>query len=123
MNHLKKFEEMDYLSSLKKQKELENEVNKGKLAEVESSRNSDHLRKLSSEIQQKSKFNSNFDERKELTHQVVQSIIQSELNKEDFLNFKQDLKDLLNRYPLNKLPKSGSSIYPLDNLPKVGIRQ
>jgi len=111
MNHLKKFEEMDYLSSLKKQKELENEVNRGKLAEIENSRNSNHLQKLSSEIQQKSNFNSNFDERKELTHQVVQSLIQSELNKEDFLNFKQDLKDLLSRYPLDKLPKSGSSIY------------
>jgi hypothetical protein len=53
----------------------------------------------------------NIEERQELTHMVIQSLIFSEQGKEGFDNFKNDLKQLLEKYPFDKLPRSGSSIY------------
>jgi hypothetical protein len=114
MKHLKKFEELDYLTILKKQRELEEELDKSRTQEIENRRKEisvQHSSKLSSETEKQSEMYRNLEERKELTHLIIQSLIFSEQSKEGFDNFKNDLKNLLNKYPLDKLPKSGSSIY------------
>lgn len=121
MKHLKKFEELDYLTVLKKQRELDQELDKARMQEIENKRkevSGQHLTKLSSDAEKQSEMQRNLEERRELTHLVLQSILYSEQKKDGFDNFKEDLKDLLNKYSLDKLPKSGSTIYPLDKLPK-----
>mgnify|MGYP000853210143 FL=1 len=114
MKHLKKFEELDYLTSLKRQRELEQELDKTRMQEIENKRkevSGQHLSKLSSETERQSEIQRNLEERRELTHLVLQSILYSDQKKDGFDNFREDLKDLLNKYSLDKLPKSGSSIY------------
>lgn len=121
MKHLKKFEALDYLTALKRQRELDQELDKSRMQEIENKRkemSGQHLSKLSSEAERQSAMDKNLEERKELAHLVLQSILYSEQKKDGFDNFKDDLKDLLNKYSLDKLPKSGSTIYPLDKLPK-----
>lgn len=110
MKHLKKFEDIDYLTMLKKQKELEDKMSAARDSEIERSRQSGYLSKLASDAQKSSQFEKNVEERKELTHLVVQALIYSEQNKSGFDDFKRDLKNLLNSYPLDKLPKSGVGV-------------
>ena len=81
MKHLKKFEDLDYRDLLAQQANLRDQMDK------------------------------NIEERQELTHMIIQSLIFSEQGKEGFDNFKNDLRQLLEKYPFNKLPRSGSSIY------------
>jgi hypothetical protein len=85
MRHLKKFEDLDHLQKLRQ--------------DMESNRAEQKL----------------MDERKELTHTVLQALIHSESKfKTGFENFRTDLKDLLSKYPIEELPKSGPSIYRKD---------
>lgn len=110
MRHLKKFEEMDYLTMLKNQKELEDKMSAARQSEIERNRQSEYLSKLASDSQRSKQIDKMVEERKDLTHFVVQSLIYSEQNRDGFDNFKEDLKNLLNSYPIDKLPKSGASV-------------
>lgn len=114
MKHLKKFEDLDYKELLAQQAKLRQELEKSKQEEMERMRkemSGKRLSELSAEAERSRKKEDTFKERQELTHLVVQSIIFSEQNKEGFDNFKNDLKELLDKYPLHALPKSGTSIY------------
>jgi len=114
MKHLKKFEDLEYKDLLAQQSKLRDEMEKSRLEEEKRRRSElsgNHLSKLSSDIEKNKQLNKNQEERQELTHLVVQSLIYSEQNKDGFDNFKNDLKQLLNNYSLDKLPRSGSSIY------------
>jgi len=114
MRHLKKFEDLDYKDILAQQAKFREEIEKSRLEEIERRRqelSGKHLSKLSSESERKSKMETMIQERQELTHLVIQALIYSEQNKDGFDNFKNDLKELLDKYPLDKLPRSGSSIY------------
>jgi hypothetical protein len=114
MRHLKKFEDLDYKSLLAQQSKLRDEMEKSRLEEIEKRRqeiSGKHLSQLSSETERKSKMEMTLQERQELTHLVIQALIYSEQNKDGFDNFKNDLKELMDKYPLDKLPRSGSSIY------------
>lgn len=114
MKHLKKFEDLDYKDLLAKQSELRGEMEKSRLEEIEKRRqelSGKHLSKLSSDNEKKDQMEKNIEERQELVHLVVQSLIYSEQKKDRFDNFKNDLKQLLNNYSLDKLPRSGNSIY------------
>jgi CHAD domain-containing protein len=110
MKHLKKFEDLDYLTMLKNQKELQNQMAAARESEIERSRQSGYLSKLASDSQRYLQIDKTIEERKEITHLVVQALIFSEKNKEGFDNFKNDLKNLLNNYPIDKLPKSGVGV-------------
>jgi len=110
MRHLKKFEDLDYLTMLKNQKELEDKMSLAKQSEIERNRQSGYLSKLTSDTQKSSQFEKTVEERRELTHLVVQSLIYSEQNRDGFDSFKEDLKNLLNSYPVDKLPKSGAGV-------------
>jgi hypothetical protein len=114
MNHLKKFEDLDYRELLAQQAELRDKMEKSRLEEIERRRqelSGKHLSKLSSDTERKTQMDKYLEDRQELTHLVVQSLIFSEQSKEGFDNFKNDLKELLEKYPLDKLPRSGVSIY------------
>ena len=114
MKHLKKFEDLDYRELLAQQAELRDKMEKSRLEEIERRRqelSGKHLSKLSSDTERKTQMNKYLEDRQELTHLVVQSLIFSEQSKEGFDNFKNDLKELLEKYPLDKLPRSGVSIY------------
>ena len=114
MKHLKKFEDLDYRELLAQQAELRDKMEKSRLEEIERSRqelSGKHLSKLSSDTERKTQMDKYLEDRQELTHLVVQSLIFSEQSKEGFDNFKNDLKELLEKYPLDKLPRSGVSIY------------
>ena len=114
MRHLKKFEDLDYKDLLAQQSKLRSEMEKARLEEIEKRRqeiSGKHLSKLSSETERKSKMEMTLQERQELTHLVIQALIYSEQNRDEFDNFKNDLKELLDKYPLDKLPRSGSGIY------------
>jgi hypothetical protein len=110
MRHLKKFEEIDYLTMLKNQKELEDKMSAARQSEIERNRQSGHLSKLASDSQRSQQIDKTIDERKELAHLVVQALIYSEQNKAGFDDFKRDLKNLLDIYPIDKLPKSGVGV-------------
>lgn len=110
MKHLKKFEDLDYLTMLKNQKQLQDQMSAARESEIERSRQSGYLSKLTSDAQKSSQFEKTVEERRELTHLVVQSLIYSEQNREGFDSFKEDLKNLLNSYPIDKLPKSGVGV-------------
>jgi selenocysteine-specific translation elongation factor len=79
-------------------------------SEIERSRQSGYLSKLTSDSQKSSQIDQIIEERRELTHLVVQSLIFSEQNKEGFDNLKNYLKNLLNNNPIDKLPKSGVGV-------------
>jgi len=114
MKHLKKFEDLEYKDLLAQQSKLRDEMEKSRLEEIEKRRkelSGNHLSKLSSDSEKNTQIEKNIEERQKLTHLVVQSLIYSEQNKDGFDNFKRDLKQLLNNYSLDKLPRSGSSIY------------
>jgi hypothetical protein len=114
MKHLKKFEDLDYRELLAQQAELRDKMEKSRLEEIERRRqelSGKHLSKLSSDTERKTQMDKYLEDRQELTHLVVQSLIFSEQSKEGFDNFKNDLKELLEKYPLDKLPRSGVSIY------------
>ena len=114
MKHLKKFEDLDYRELLAQQAKLRDELEKSRLEEVERRRqelSGKHLSKISADTEKRSQMDKILAERQELTHLFIQSLIFSEQNKEGFDNFKNELQELLNKYPLDKLPKSGSSIY------------
>ena len=114
MKHLKKFEDIDYRELLAQQAELRDKMEKSRLEEIERRRqelSGKHLSKLSSDTERKTQMDKYLEDRQELTHLVVQSLIFSEQSKEGFDNFKNDLKELLEKYPLDKLPRSGVSIY------------
>jgi hypothetical protein len=114
MKHLKKFEDLDYRELLAQQAKLRDQMEKSRLEEIERRRqelSGKHLDKLSSDTERKTQMDKTLEERQELAHLVVQSLIFSEQNKEGFDDFKNDLKQLLEKYPLDKLPRSGASIY------------
>jgi hypothetical protein len=114
MKHLKKFEDLDYKELLAQQSKLRDELEKSRLEEIEKRRqelSGKHLSKISSDVEKRSQMDKVLAERQELTHLVIQSLIFSEQNKDGFDNFKNDLRELLDKYPLDKLPRSGSSIY------------
>lgn len=114
MRHLRKFEEIDYKELLAQQTKLRQELERSKQEEMERIRKEmtgKRLSELSAEAEKSRKKEDTLKERQELTHLVIQSIIYSEQNKDGFDNFKEDLKKLLNQYPLENLPKSGTSIY------------
>jgi len=114
MKHLKKFEDLDYRELLAQQAKLRDQMEKSRLEEIERRRqelSGKHLSKLSLDTERKTQMDKTLEERQELTHLVVQSLIFSEQNKEGFDDFKNDLKQLLEKYPLDKLPRSGASIY------------
>jgi hypothetical protein len=114
MKHLKKFEDLDYRDLLAQQANLRDQMEKSRLEDIEKRRqelSGKHLSKLSSDNDQKNQMDKNIEERQELTHMVIQSLIFSEQGKEGFDNFKNDLRQLLEKYPFDKLPRSGSSIY------------
>jgi hypothetical protein len=95
---------------LKNQKELEDKMSAARQSEIEKNRQTGYLSKLASDSQRTHQIDKMVDERKELTHLVIQALIYSEQNKDGFNNFKEDLKSLLNNYPVDKLPKSGSVV-------------
>jgi len=114
MKHLKKFEDLDYRELLAQQAELRDKMEKSRLEEIERRRqelSGRHLSKLSSDTERKTQMDKYLEDRQELTHLVVQSLIFSEQSKEGFDDFKNELKELLEKYPLDKLPRSGVSIY------------
>jgi hypothetical protein len=117
MKHIKKFEEIDYKELLAQQSRLRQELEKSKQEEMDRIRKEmtgKRLSELSAEAEKSRKKEDAIKERQELTHLVIQAIIYSEQNKDGFDNFKKDLKELLNQYPLENLPKSGTSIYRED---------
>lgn len=114
MKHLKKFEDIDYKELLAQQAKLRQELDKSKQEEVERLRKEmggKRLSELSAEAEKSKHKSEALRDRQELTHLVIQSLIYSEMNKNGFENFKNDLKEFLNNYPLETLPKSGTSIY------------
>jgi hypothetical protein len=114
MKHLRKFEEMDYRELLAQQAKLKSELDRAKQEEIEKVRQDlagKRLSQLADESEKQRKKESLYKERQELTHLVVQSLIYSEMGKSGFENFKNELQVLLEKFPLDTLPKSGVSIY------------
>lgn len=114
MKHLIKFEELDYKELLAQQSRLKSELEKSREADIEKRRreiSGQTLSKLADESEKSKNFEKNLAERQNLTHIVIQSLIFSEQNKPGFENFKKELSLFLEEYPLDKLPKSGVSIY------------
>lgn len=114
MKHLMKFEDLEYKDILAKEMQLRKEMEKSRQDEIERIRQSSsgqRLKQLEIESDTQKSREKTLEERQELTHVVVQSLIYSELNKPGFENFREELKQLLNKYPTEQLPKSGTSIY------------
>jgi hypothetical protein len=107
---IKNFEKLDYLTILKNQKELNDKLNQIDDSESPKYKGGEYLSLLEKESQKALQMQRIIEERKELTHVIIQAIIFSEKGKEGFVDFKENLKNLLNNYPLNKLPKSGIDI-------------
>lgn len=114
MNHLKRFEDLDYKELLAQQSKLKQELEKSRQEEIERRRQDlagKRLSQLAHESEKERKKEDIFKERQDLTHQLVQSLIYCELNKPGFEGFKEKFKNFLKNYPLESLPKSGISIY------------
>ncbi len=112
MRHIKLFEEIDYRTYLQQDKDLRNSLLDKELRDRQSKVKSDNFRsKLSSESEERSRSSRILEDRERLTHLVIQSLVYSSLDKDGFGGFKSDLEDLLNKYPISQLPKSGFSIY------------
>jgi len=114
MKHLKKFEaEETYLDMLAKQTKLRQDTDRVLDNGIDKKR--EEISKEYSKDKSKESFDKKMDkvldERRDLTHQVIQCLVSSELGKDDFIDFKDRLKSLLSEYPLDKLPRSGNSIY------------
>jgi hypothetical protein len=114
MKHIRKFEELDYKELLAQQSKLRQEMERSRQEEIEKNRkelSGKRLSEISVEVEKSKQKSDALKDRQELTHMVIQSLIYSEMNKGGFENFKDDLKNFLNNYPLETLPKSGVSIY------------
>ena len=114
MKHIRKFEELDYRELLAQQSKLRQEMEKSRQEEIEKNRkelSGKRLSEISAEVEKSKQKSDSLKDRQELTHLVIQSLIYSEMDKDGFENFKDDLKNFLNNYPLETLPKSGTSIY------------
>lgn len=123
MKHLKRINEgfedneseVDYLTTLKQQKTASDQYYRSvdaKQQRVSKEITGKHLPQLKDDIQKDRSFNQMVEERAELTDTVIQALIQCDLNKRGFENFKSDLKNLLSEYPLDKLPKRGHGVVP-----------
>jgi len=106
MKNIRRYEEFDYLSMLKKQKSVEDQMNTSREIESEKIRGSNYLSKIKRDSEESIIIDNKVQNRRELTHIVVQSIIYSEQVKPGFEDFKSKLMDFLNSYPLDTLPKS-----------------
>ena len=114
MKYLKNFETLDYRQLLAQEADLRKKLELSREEEIEKlskSMSGQRLKQLEIESDINKRQQQTIEERQELTHVVVQSLIYSELNKPGFENFKEDLKSLLSNYPTGQLPKSGTSIY------------
>ena len=105
--------EIDYLTSLKQQKEIGNNHAKSvdaKHQRVTKEITGKHLPNIQSNNQKDRNFDEMVRERTELVDTVVHALIQGDLKRNGFDNFKSDLKQLLEKYSLDKLPKRGHGV-------------
>jgi hypothetical protein len=112
MKYIKTFEDLTHLDMLKQDAELRRKMEQEKeLDKLGKQTSGQRLKQLEIESDIKRKEEQDLNERNELSHIVIQSLVYSDLRKPGFENFKMDLTQFLEKYPLDTLPKSGSSIY------------
>lgn len=105
MKNIKKFEEIDYLSSLKKDKELRDDQFSSELDVRSKAKKTDYLDTLISDKEKRQKESDIIEQRENIVHVLVQALIASDQNRDGFQNFKSDVEKLLLKYPTEKLPK------------------
>lgn len=105
MKNIKKFEELDYLSSLRIDKKLRDEQFSSEKDEIAKKRVNTYLDDLKLDKEKRERESDIIEKRENTVHLLVQGLIYSDQNKEGFQNFKSDVEELLSRYPIENLPK------------------
>lgn len=103
MKHLKKFnEELDYLSRLKKDKQLDTEFSAAREQEIEDLRlktTGNHLPTILKDKSKRETTSTEEVERKELTQKVIDGLVAQFNNKPGYDSFKEELVAFLEGFP------------------------